>query len=256
MKTNVKATIQIYHVKKAEISNNILVVLMLVAIAMSVIGTYASISRPGSIAGQKIIGYAPSSDSAVGEVNLSVDQILDINFTTASLDWGTGSIVTGESNCTLNTNGSGNRDSCSGFNSQPNSPLAIENIGNVNVSLNLSFSANSSIFIGGTSSAFYFWWNYTAGSCANSTGNVYGSTEGTTTSTDDESWWGSNSVPSYSWIEVNDSLTNAYALCKIFSYAENNDDVFLYFYATLPQDCYTGNLTETVTATGYLVEGQ
>ena len=238
--------------RKAEISNQTLGILLVAAIALSLIGTFVTVTKIGQQPTIRLVGYAPATDTGTALVNLTVDQILDVNFTTASIDWGIGSVDPGEINCTLDTTAS-NSASCSGFSERNGGSLVIENIGNVNVTLNVSFDKNAPSFIGGTSPGWEFEWQCNeANSCRNTTSsNACGAT---TLDANIAPWGGEMNSATFS--QINATSVSDYVVCPNFDYAENTDTVKLDFKAIVGADSFTGNLSTTITATAYLIDSQ
>jgi len=252
--------------KKAEISNQTLGILLVAAIALSLIGTFVTVTKVGQQPTIRLVGYAPATDTGTALVNLTVDQILDINFTTAGADFGVGSITPGAVNCTKVTSGLGAQmgdgaANCTQFTPGSIGSLVIENIGNVNVTLNLSFNQNAASMIGGTSPAFEIAWtcNEAGSVCRNTTGNNMCTSNwqadqniaaagGSFLQTAENAWTVLTTV--------NASATNDFVICPNFDYAEASDTINLDFLLTLPADSFTGNLSTTVTATAYIVEAQ
>ena len=240
--------------KKGEISNQTLGILLVAAIALSLIGTFVSVTKVGQQPTIKLVGYAPAADTGSALVNLTVDQVLDVNFTSAALDWGIGSVDPGEVNCTISTV-AGNTASCSGFTDNTNNGLVIENIGNVNVTLNISFNTNATLFIGGTSPGYEFNWSCTeVGSCFNTTGNVACTLSTDSTDANLAPWGGETKVGA--WIFANATTESDFVICPNLQYGESADEIDINLMAILPADSYTGNLTNTVTATAYMIDSQ
>lgn len=87
-----------------------------------------------------------------GLVNVTVMETVLINFTTESINFGSGAVDEGESSALINTWGvveNGSWDNVS-------SGLALKNEGNVNVSLNLTSYKSANTFIGGTNPEYKF----------------------------------------------------------------------------------------------------
>ena len=107
---------------------------------------------------------------AVGTANLTIESRAQINFTTNIIDWGSGAVDSGQENATLNTAG-GAANITNGNWTGNTAGLVIENIGNINVSIDIKTGKTASTFIGGSSSSYqYNVTNIEAGSCANVTG--------------------------------------------------------------------------------------
>ena len=72
-----------------------------------------------------------------GEVNLTVETLAQVNFTTDQVNFLSGRVFSDRSNASLNTTNPGNTRNVSGGNWTKDTGLIIENIGNVNLTLNL-----------------------------------------------------------------------------------------------------------------------
>lgn len=152
-----------------EISNQTLAFLLVLAVVISLGGTFLSLKKLDQLTrGSGLIGYATSS--TLGAVNVSVSDTTQINFSAANISWGSGSVKPGQSNCTLNTR-TANSFGCTGFNTV-NSQLQIDNIGNNNVELNITFNKNKSAFIGGNSSLHKYMFKTSNGSTGGCLGQI------------------------------------------------------------------------------------
>lgn len=105
--------------------------------------------------------------SDTGEASVTVSSSANLNFTTNSTDWGSGAVNETADFALLYTNGTiidGGWSSNTQF-------LVLENIGNINVTLNFSSNKNASTFIGGTTPLFQILVNNNeTNSCSNFTG--------------------------------------------------------------------------------------
>ena len=164
------------------------------------------------------------TDTAI--VNITVESAASINFTTDSIDFGNGTVSPGEPNATLDTLGNvsgGTWVNISGG-------LFLENIGNINVSLQLYSSQSAADFIGGTNPGYKY--NFTSrdtetGSCANITDLNF------TLST---------------WYDFN-STDPGDLVCEVFGYADGNDSIRIDLELVIPSDSKSGNLTDNIIAT-------
>ena len=126
--------------------NTVLVVAVLAVIAsLAAAGfSYYSLSQ-----GPSIVGFASTS---TGTANLTISAVAEINFTTNSINWGTGYVTPTMAQALLNSEGVyTNWTNTTAAN--VTQPLVLENIGNNNVSLTLNSSVASQ-FIGGTSPSY------------------------------------------------------------------------------------------------------
>jgi hypothetical protein len=201
--------------------DNYLLGVAIFAIVVSVVATGFTIYSIANLAGS-ISGYA------VGETNLTVESTAVVNFSTRSVDWGTGRVNSDADAAALDTTGVG---SVVGGNFSTATGLIIENTGNKNVTLNITGTKTAATFLGGTSPVYQM--NVTdneAGSCLNSTG-------GGTTGLNLNSFHNVNTT-------VGDSL-----FCNYFRFESGNDQVRVDFNVTVPQDSSTGALGDIITAT-------
>ena len=197
--------------KKGEISNNILAVLVIVAIAIGLV----SIALPNA----KFTGYANEHPTDSGYLNLSIDAITSINFTTNTIDFGTGQVkvAADATTCTLASNGT-KSDGCEGFVGGGTSQgFVIENTGNEDVSLTITSGKTASTLIGGTSPAYQY--KSSGAACA-------------------------TPVTSFT------SLTGgADAVCSNLTKINAGDTATIDIQVVIPTDSKTGALSDTLTAT-------
>jgi hypothetical protein len=97
--------------------------------------------------GFKVTGFA-TTDTAT--INVTITDFTSINFTTDFVDFGSGTINTGFSGATLNTEGS----VTGGDWGAVSTPLVLENVGNTNATIEISSNKNAESFIGGTDPTF------------------------------------------------------------------------------------------------------
>jgi hypothetical protein len=172
-----------------------------------------------------ISGYATST----GEANLTVESAVTINFTTSQINWGSGRVNSGQASAGLNTFALNNVTN-GNWTLQNAGGLRIENLGNVNVTLNLSGSKTAAQLIGGTNPSYK--WNITSfesGACRNSTG-------------------GNQSLQTDTFFNVN---TSSVLFCNYFQYLDDRDVIRIDFNLTIPSDSLTGSLGDTITAVAF-----
>ena len=162
-----------------------------------------------------IIGFSLTGNvTAPGIVNLTVQTYNNVTFTTDSINWGSGA-VTGEY-AILITNGS-----VEGGNwSSVDSGFILENVGNVNVILNVSFGKNATSFIGGTNPEYQFKvTNSEAGSCS--------------LAVDEGVWYNAS--------------TSSIRICDSFNYSESSDEIRIDLRLKIPIDSRGGSMSDTIT---------
>lgn len=169
--------------------------------------------------------------TGVGEANLTVESAAVINFTTSQINWGSGIVNQGFSYAGLNTFETNNVTN-GNWTLQTSGGLRLQNIGNVNVTLNLSGTKTAAQFIGGTSPSYR--WNISnaeSNSCLNATG-------------------GTGGLALNNFHNVN---TSSALFCGIFQFADVADTIRIDFNLTIPTDSLTGALGDTITATAFTV---
>lgn len=172
-----------------------------------------------------ISGYATS----VGEANLTVESAVIINFTTSQINWGSGRVNSGQSSAGLNTFAT-NNVSNGNWTLQNAGGLRIENLGNVNVTLNLSGTKTAAQMIGGTGPGYR--WNITSfesGACRNASG-------------------GTSALQTDFFYVVNTTTT---LFCNYFQFLDDRDVIRIDFNLTIPSDSLTGALGDTITAVAF-----
>jgi len=170
--------------------------------------------------GTKTTGYALTD---TGVVNVSIATSASLNFSTALLDFGAGSITPGQT-AIINSEGVNTGSYWSG--TAPTSGLILENNGNVNVSFTLKSNKSAATFIGGTTPDFQVKvTNNETGSCSTITSNF----------------------SSYSTI-----TTSEQTACSNFAYGTAMDSVAIDVQLTINDDA-TGTKTVGITATATAV---
>jgi len=163
------------------------------------------------------------TDTATANVTISTTEA--INFTTDNIDWGTGYIFSGYINATLRTD---NIDNVGGNWTNISQGFVLENIGNINVSLNISTDKSAAQFIGGTAGGGpvyqYNVTNVEAGSCTNSTGFDLGT-----------------------YYDVNYTSPGP-SVCDVFEYLDGKDSIRIDIKVVIPNDA-AGTKGSIMTAT-------
>lgn len=122
--------------------------------------------------GVKVTGYAVTGNET-GVVNVTITTSAALNFTTALLDFGAGTVTPG-TRALVWTNGT----AIDWTGSTPTGQLVLENIGNVNLSVTLQTNKTAADFLGGTTPAFKAEVSDSAGNTGACTGTQIFSTYG------------------------------------------------------------------------------
>ena len=177
----------------------------------------------------KISGYVSS-----GETNLTVVTQTEVNFSTRAISWGSGRVPQDGTAASLTTSNHSGIANVTGGNWTlvTTGGMRIENIGNVNVSINFTVGKNASSFIGGTNPVYE--WNLSnleANSCANAAGSAASSRLNLL-------------------LQANTTnITQQNLGCSIFPFEAGKDTIRLDFNLTIPENSISGVLGDVVTAT-------
>lgn len=196
---------------------NSLFTLAFIAMLISAVAAGYSFISVNNYKENLVTGYGTST----GTVNLSVETLASVNFTTDNIDFGSGRVDEGGVNATLDTDAG----TVTGGNWTANSAgFVLENIGNVNVTLDLATGKTAATFIGGTNPSYQYKVNdVESGSC----------TGGVTLDT---------------WYDVN-ATSPGTRICGVMGFADSADTLNIDVKLVVPSDSYTGALSDTFTAT-------
>ena len=208
--------------------NKIVSVLTVVAVVVALANVSITLMKV-SYFNEKITGLA-----STGYVNITVETEISINMSRDTVNWGSGLINgTGANrfNATLKTaqetatveRGNWSYGSVKG--------LILQNLGNINASINLSTTNNADDLFGSaegpSSDNQRYKWNVTnkdAGSCSGGIG------------------------PLNTWLDVNKSTSENF--CGQFNYGNNENEVYIDIWLTVPYDAQnTGSRSDTITVT-------
>ena len=174
-----------------------------------------------------ISGYATST----GEANLTIETVVAVNFTNAHINWGSGRVNNGAPNATLETT-EGTGSVVNGNWTRVDTGLILENIGNLNVTLNMSGTKTAAQMIGGTGPQYNWLFNFNTGenaaTCLNASGASIGFSD--------------------NYASVN---TTSAEICRFFGFGNSNDALLIDFQVVVPSDSFTGALGDTITATAF-----
>ena len=174
------------------------------------------------------MGFVTGHATETGTANLTIEAYASINFSTSVVNWGSG-VINSSSGAILDTKSGTVFNGNWTANSEG---LVVENIGNVDVTLNFRAGKNANEFIGGTNPSYkWLFENKEGGSCINAT--------------DSSGGWGNFS-------EVN--LTSpGTKVCDIFYFRNDYDEIRIHFNLTLPIDTLPGVKGDTITATAIAI---
>lgn len=192
--------------------NDFLFVFAVIVVCLALLNIAITINK------MNITGHA----TGTGTANLTVGNWTAVNFTTSIVNWGSGVVQSGALNATLNTLGhveNGNWTNVT-------SGLILENIGNVNVTIDIKTGKSAASFLGGTNPQYLLnFSNNKTGSCINNTGAALGI-----------------------WTAVNTSDPGT-RVCNNFTFYNNSDAMRIDIKIAVPYDSLTGALSDIITAT-------
>jgi len=194
--------------------NNILMFVAVVAVTIALFNLIVTINKVDDI--KTLTGFATDT----GTANLTIEGAAAVNFTTDIVNWGSGQVNASEgTRAELNTYPG---QVTAGTWTPVTQGLILENIGNSNVTLNLTSSKDATDFIGGTNPIFQ--WRVTnnkTGSCTTAP-----------------------SPAAYSNINTSTHLT-----CPIFQWVNTADALEIDLNVTIPADANSGAKGMVITAT-------
>ena len=168
--------------------------------------------------GVKLTGKVSSS----GDLNISIEESAEINFTTDYIDFGSGNVDLGVSNAIIDTTGTVENANWTAI----TEGFVLENTGNINVSLYLKSDKTAEEFLGGTSPSYqYNISNLDSGSCSSSV------------------------ITFGQWYEVN-VTDDGTKICDFFSFDDTHDSIRIDLRLVIPSDAVLGSKSSTFTATG------
>jgi len=173
------------------------------------------------VIGMRLTGHVVESS---GIVNVSVDPTAAINFTTDFINFGNGSVNAGSASAILQSNDTAAVNG--GWNWNVPQNFTLENIGNVNVVLDLKTNKDAAAFIGGTNPEYQY-------------GVNVNESEATSCNT---------TIIFNQWYTVN-NVSSGDTICSNFSFVDAHDQLEISVRLVIPSDSLTGNFTDTFTAT-------
>lgn len=211
-------------------TNSLIVVLAVVAIVIALANISVTLFKVS-----QLTGYATT---VTGIVNLSIVQIIDINMSNNTIEWGHGKVDSGQANATLNTNGDGTATVTNGnWSAGTYNPrgFVLDNVGNVNASLTLQAGVSAHNLLGSASSTNeeYLW---------NISERLTTSCTGANSSTELGVW--------------NATTVAAFEICGQFNYEAARNSLYIDIWLTVPSDSLNVStdgsnvITDTITAVG------
>ncbi|MEK6848947.1 MAG: hypothetical protein AABY01_00055 [Nanoarchaeota archaeon] len=235
--------------KKDDITNKSLATLLIVAIVISIGGTWLVLNKaPG------LLNIAGAASTDTGTATVTINSVASIRFAYDAIDFGSGSVNTTSGNtlCILDTNGTNDSTKCQGFLANT-SYFQLENDGSTNITVQLLSSKPASTFIGGTNPQFrYAVFENETTSCRNGTGGTgyvdqIGGGTGNCTATDGAG--GNCTVSPRGWTDVNSTGVTGATICMRLGFADLSDSLGFDINLTIPYDAPAGAKTATFTAT-------
>lgn len=208
-----------------ERTNHILLAIAVITVIVSIAAALYTYNIVNDFKDTWVTGFATSQSNAT--VNLTVNAITAINFTTNFINFGSGTVSAGSGNATLDTSAG----TVTGGNFTANSAgFVLENIGNTNLSLDIYTTKSAASFLGGTSPLYqYNVSNVEASACANTTGAV-------------------GTLPLNTFQTVNTTSPGT-RVCDVFRFLDSTDRIRIDLRLGVPYDSTTGALTDTIVAT-------
>ncbi|HLC53693.1 MAG TPA: hypothetical protein VJK03_04060 [Candidatus Nanoarchaeia archaeon] len=192
-------------------------------------------------------GYAIAGTSTNATVNITVNSNALINFTIATANFGAGSVNIGVSRANVSTNGTGTSTGGSwtaaqGDTNAPNfTGLLLENVGNINVTVQLNFSQTADTFLGGTAP------NYSFSVVNNESASCNFSYSAVNSSGSLPNYNGSGSNAKYH--QINATLTSyGIKICTPLDYQTASNSIRIDLLLEIPSNSRVGSLYSNITA--------
>ena len=218
-----------------DVTNNTLMWLVVVAIGVSVIGTFFSMNTLNNDFTGLTIG---DTSNATGNITISLSTQTTLRYYTSTLDFGSGAVDTNVGYCNLTLNGTGNqtinKSGCqAGTFSNSAYALSLENAGSTHMNVTLNFSSNASTLIGGGQPSYTDpLFQYTVSE--NETGScISGLTPGV-------------------WTNV--SANTVTLICGNLSYSDGTDSLIIGIKLGIPLNAVSGPKTVNIIAQGTSLE--
>jgi len=198
---------------------NVLLVVAVIAVLIALVNFSLTLTKIRDI---NAIFTGLATDT--GLVNLTISSEANVNFSTDTINFGSGRVDMGFQNATLY---SWNTTSEQGNWSWGSAKyLRLDNIGNVNLTLNLSSDVNAASYLSGTNPVYQ--WNMTnvdTGACVNTTSTT--------------------ALRAFS-----DVTTTQTKFCEPLQFGVGVNTVQIDFFLRVPENSIKGERTSTITATG------
>ena len=196
-------------------------VMAILAIGFAAVNSYVTFSKYSKVS--ELTGFGTS-----GYVNLTLATIVSVNFTQDTINWGAGSITTGQNNASLLVTDGGATVTRGNWSTTGMKPLAIENIGTVNVTLQISADKNATGLLSGSAGNRRYQINVSSTDAGACNGGAV------------------NNVSI--WVDPN--LTSpGDNYCTQLGFLDTQDQVNISLILAVPYDGNTGTLSSTITAT-------
>jgi hypothetical protein len=215
-------------------SNNILFIVALAAVVVAVLSAGVTYYRI-SVFDSRLTGLATDS----GYINLSVESVVSVNFTSPKLNWSSGRVDPGFTFATFNTSVRGAGNVTNGNWSSPLSntanALIIQNLGTVNATLAINFSTDAAGLLGGTSPQFRV--------------NVSNNESGSCTAANGSTELGFLNLSGGTTFSFTDANITGQSYCPILRFEEANDELRVDISMVIPQNSKKGQLNSSVIIT-------
>lgn len=199
----------------------VVLILAILAVGFATTNSYMALNKYSKIS--ELTGFGTS-----GYVNVTVATLVSVNFTQDTINWGAGSITTGQNNASLLVTDGGATATRGNWSTTGIKPLAIENIGTVNITLKISSDKNATGLFAGSAGNRRYQINVSNTDAASCNGGAINNLS--------------------LWVEPN--LTSpGDQYCTQMGYLDTQDQVNISVILVIPYDGSSGALSSTLTAT-------
>ncbi|OIO64382.1 hypothetical protein COY28_00455 [Candidatus Woesearchaeota archaeon CG_4_10_14_0_2_um_filter_57_5] len=212
----------------SEVSNKTLATLLIAAIVVSLTGTLVSLNKIGT--SQSIVTLMDGlTGRAVteGTAQLEIEQLVQVNLSITTIDFGTGYVDPVYSNCSMNTITGGNNTCATLPGTHAGAGMVLENTGNVNINVTVQHTKNATSLLSETMESSTPEFKHAA--------------------RDNETTGATFIIPV--WTEIN--ADNETLMIANLTPSETQDEFWYDILVNIPDDAFPGAKASTVTFTAY-----
>ena len=202
------------------LSNKTLIYLISISIIITLFGTTYTLNKL-----QEGLGITGLPTNVGGPVNLTIAATASINLSNDNITWGSGQVLQGFPNATLDTNNNSAYVVRGSWSSSGVRGFTLQNIGNVPVNVTINSTVNATSYLGGSGPAYRY-------EVRQATGNSSACESGIATGQND--------------FYPSGNTSGRIRICNVFNFTANRDHLIIDINITVPDDAPTGSKNTTI----------